>query len=268
MTTETAADRRRNPRACSLKGSLARSLLVMGLSVAGMVGPAAAQTPAQVGEWEGPLPWPIVSIHMMLLPTGQVLTFDGPPEDGGLSARLWNPATGQFSPAPNGFSNLVCVGQSFLADGRAFLAGGHIAPGVGLTDGNIFDPISRTWTATAPMSFPRWYPTVTTLGDGRMLVTSGSDTSEASLVPIPEIYDPRTNTWTQLTTASLTLPMYPHMFMLPNGKVLEAGAVLQSIPTRTLDLASQTWTVVDPNVVDGHSAVMYRPGKIMKSGTA
>ena len=58
--------------------------------------PAAAQTPAQVGQWEGPLTWPWVSIHMMLLPNGQVLFWDGPPEDGGHTATLWNPATGGF----------------------------------------------------------------------------------------------------------------------------------------------------------------------------
>ena len=101
--------------------------------------PAAAQTPAQVGQWEGPLTWPWVSIHMMLLPNGQVLFWDGPPEDGGQTATLWNPATGGFTPAPNTVTNIFCVGQAFLADGRGFIAGGHLNPGVGLVDGNIFD---------------------------------------------------------------------------------------------------------------------------------
>ena len=38
--------------------------------------------------------------------------------------------------------------------------------------------------------------------------------------------------------------------------------------TDILDLNTQTWSVVDPNIVDGGSAVMYLPGKIMKSGSA
>src|SRR5262245_54845149 len=45
---------------------------------------------SQVGQWDGPFAWPLVAIHMALLPTGEILMWDGPPEDGGSSARLWN----------------------------------------------------------------------------------------------------------------------------------------------------------------------------------
>ena len=229
---------------------------------------AAVTDPSQVGQWTAPFPWPVVAIHMALLPTGQILSFDGPPEDGGASAILWNPATGIFSPVPNNFTNLFCVGQAPLADGRHMFAGGHDAPGVGLRDANLYDPVTREWTLAAPMSFPRWYPTVLTLSDGRLLVISGSDTCEECFVRTPEIYNPRTNTWTSLTGANLSLPLYPHMYVLPDGRILEAGSVEEPVTTRVLNLSTQTWTVVDPNVVDGHSGLMYRPGLIMKSGTA
>ena len=33
-------------------------------------------------------------------------------------------------------------------------------------------------------------------------------------------------------------------------------------------MTTGTWTTVDPIVGDGHSAAMYQPGKILKSGTA
>jgi len=33
-------------------------------------------------------------------------------------------------------------------------------------------------------------------------------------------------------------------------------------------LSTQSWTIVDPTVLDGGSAVMYRPGKILKMGTS
>src|SRR5262245_32650239 len=188
--------------------AVAISLLVAATIFAGGVtAPAQAQTPAQVGQWQGPFPWPLVAIHMMLTPGGHVLMFDGPPADGGLTARLWNPATGQFIAVPNSVTNLFCAGQAYLGDGRAFVAGGHLAPGVGLVDGNLFDPVTRAWTPTAAMAFPRWYPTVTTLPDGRMLVVSGSDSCETCLVATPEIYNPQTNTWAQLTSANLALPL-------------------------------------------------------------
>ncbi|MGH7391481.1 MAG: BACON domain-containing protein [Candidatus Rokuibacteriota bacterium] len=242
--------------------------LALLLLVAATVSPAAAQTPPQVGQWEAPVSWPLVAVHMMLLPTGKVLTFDGPPIDGGASARIWDPATGTFVSVPNTFTNLFGVGHAALADGRLLLAGGHASPGVGLNDANLFDPIAQQWTLAAPMAFARWYPTVTTLPDGRMLVTSGSDACESCPVPTPEIYDPRTNTWSQLSGASLPLPLHPMMFVLPNGRVVVAGSVEQAIVTRQLDVAAQTWTTVDPAIADGHSAVMYLPGKIMKSGMA
>ena len=40
---------------------------------------------------------------------------------------------------------------------------------------------------------------------------------------LPEIYDPKTNTWTDLTSAKLTSPLYPFMFLLSNGRVFDAG---------------------------------------------
>ncbi len=223
---------------------------------------------SQVGQWTAPFHWPVVAIHMELLPTGQILSFDGPPADGGTSAILWNPTNGIFSPVPNNFTNLFCVGQAPLADGRVMFAGGHDAPGVGLRDANVYDPVTREWTLAAPMSFPRWYPTLITLSDGRLLATSGSDTCEDCFVSTPEIYDPRTNTWISLAGANLSLPLYPHMYVLPDGRILAAGSVEEPVTTRVLNLSTQTWTVVDPNVVDGHSGLMYRPGLIMKSGTA
>jgi hypothetical protein len=58
------------------------------------------------------------------------------------------------------------------------------------------------------------------------------------------------------------------MFVLPDGRVLEAGVSRQATETQVLDLNTKTWSVVDSTPRDGHSAVMYEPGKIMKSGSA
>ena len=219
---------------------------------------------AQVGQWAGPFGWPIVAVHMMLSPTGQVLAWDR--QDGGGSARLWNPSTETFTLAPNG-SNLFCSGHSILADGRTLVVGGHVENFIGIQDANVFDPVSQSWTAAASMASPRWYPTATSLPDGRVLVTSGATTCSTCIADIPEVYDPATNTWTQLTNAQLTLPLYPFMFVLPDGRVLNAGSDEASIETRVLDVQAQTWTMVDPVPVGGGSAAMYRPGRVIKSGS-
>src|SRR5207245_1435007 len=107
--------------------------------------------------------------------------------------------------------------------------------GVGITDVNVLDPATATWTRAANMTFGRWYPTATTLPDGRVLVTSGAPECAGCGNEIPEIYNPVSNTWTPLTGARLAVPLYPHMFVLPDGRVLSAGAEQAAIPVRTLD---------------------------------
>jgi hypothetical protein len=58
------------------------------------------------------------------------------------------------------------------------------------------------------------------------------------------------------------------MFALPDGRVLVAGSDEGIIPTHALNLSTNTWEIVDPNPVDGGSAVMYLPGKILKAGSS
>jgi hypothetical protein len=118
------------------------------------------------------------------------------------------------------------------------------------------------------MAYRRWYPTATTLPDGRVLVTSGGQTCLTCLADLPEIFDPATGRFSTLTSARLAVPYYPFMFVLPDGSVVDAGANEQKVATSKLNVSSGTWTSVDAVVRDGHSAAMYLPGKILKTGTA
>jgi len=62
------------------------------------------------------------------------------------------------------------------------------------------------------------------------------------------------------------MPQYPFIFVLPDGRILYAGSDEASTTTSALDLATQTWTTIDSNVVAGGSAVMYWPGVVLKAG--
>ncbi len=221
-----------------------------------------------IGQWSTPVELGLVAVNMIHLHTGKILMYGGETH-GGTSATVWNPATGtlRLIPAPY---NVFCSGHSALADGRILVVGGHDNAGgvLGSNQAAIFDPISESWTSVPSMTYRRWYPTATTLPDGRVLVTSGATTCFECIADIPEIYNPQTNSWTQLTGAELAFPYYPFIFVLPDGRVLNAGAGEQPAPARTLNLASQQWTTVDPLVVDGGSAAMYRPGQVLKSGTS
>jgi hypothetical protein len=220
---------------------------------------------SQVGQWSGPFDWPIVAVHMALLPTGRVLTSDAQSE--GHEVVLWDPPTTSFS-SMTVTDNIFCNGAAALPDGRLFVAGGHFKAHVGLNVSNIFDPFSQTWSSGPLMAFDRWYPTVTALPDGRMLVTGGEIDCDGCEATIPEVYSPATNTWTSLSGASLSVPYYPHMFVLPDGRVLNTSTAEEPVPTRALNIQTQTWTMIDASTPDGGSAVMYRPGKFLKTGTS
>lgn len=315
-------------------------LLIAAILAAG--GPAALANPQ--GQWQGPYCLPDVGTHMVHLHTGEILLWPGHYEtEDSIEAWLWtlkpqcfghNPAPG-FDPAcieqvDNDETNLFCSGHASLDDGKILVTGGHhpnFGNHLGLPDANLYDPETGQWTGqddgVAAMAFRRWYPTSTTLPDGRILTVSGSNrrcdgglhngencTSHADcsehgsciasvcaggdqdgdactsaadclndagtcedvfVADLPEIYDPATQTWSTLN-ASLPLPFYPLMFVLPDGDVFYAGAedeVGDSVATTqsyVLDVAASDWDFVAASTVKGGSGVMYEPGKILKTG--
>ncbi len=166
---------------------------------------------AKVGEWEV-LPYnsQIEAVHMALLPTGKVLYFSGfrELEEEKTETRLWNPETGDIK-APQTPEDIFCAGHSFLPDGRLLSAGGTLEsrtpvklPGwlmrllrpviqilapilypivgnpvlqTGHTILYLFNHKTESWEFAGNMPEGRWYPTNTTLPDGRILILSGRD---------------------------------------------------------------------------------------------
>ena len=243
--------------------------IMQSVALRGAAAAPPASDPSVVGQWGSVTPWPILPIHVTLMPTGKVLAYGHDSTDNTTEATIWDPSTNTFQNTSFAGADLFCSGHGLLPDGRVFIAGGHnMVDYHGITNGTIFNPTTSTWSSTAAMSFARWYPTVTALPDGRMLVTSGAINCEGCNATVPEIYDPTSNSWTQLSGAALNLPIYPHMFVLPDGRVLNTGSYELPVPTRALDISTQTWTTIDPTVLDAGSAVMYRPGKILKTGTS
>jgi len=224
--------------------------------------------PAQTGLWSGPFVMPLVSINVSLLNDGRVLMYDRM-NSGNPDPFVWDPLTSSFIAAPtNDGTNLFCSGQITLRDGRILVVGGHLSDHVGTTTGRIFDPATNQWSSTPDMTFGRWYPTLTVLPDGRVLTLSGETTCKNCYATQPEVYDPVTNTWSRLSLASLSLPYYPHAFVIPNGKVVVTGTAEKAVPARVLDVGTQTWSTVDARLFDAYSSAMYLPGKILKTGTS
>lgn len=266
------------------------------------------------GLWGPLLSIPSTAIHSIVLPTGKVLLISQPkyPTEieatAGGNAFVWDPVTNtsrsvpppavDYPSGPDRPANLWCGGQVTLADGRVLVVGGNleypvnngIGAGNGFKGGTwvmTFDPWTETWTRYADMPHGRWYPTLTELADGRVLIVGGWD--ETGGVEGPggpgdpptmvndqdvEVFDPSTPAGGQATTVVSQLPpngatqpkpypdhrtigLYPHMFLLPDTTALGHGGdkVLVAGPGRydsaIIDTTTWVWTdILDRSVPD------------------
>jgi hypothetical protein len=209
-----------------------------------------AEANDQVGAWSAPFDMGGVAIHATLMHTDEVLFFQYVEGQAGADrtsfVATWNWKTGVLQEAP--FSaprDVFCAGHNVLPDGRVFIAGGHDPntgkkqDAVGVVECDIYDPVARTWTRTAPLGQKRWYPTNVGLPNGKVLVFGGTASPGVQSATVDE-YDPATNTMRRLpSTANKSVGLYPRMHLLANGRVLMSG------PPRTsvyFDPATNRWT--------------------------
>jgi len=228
---------------------------------------AAQIDPAVAGQWTSVAPVPFNSSALHLLPTGKVLLY-GVYASGGSDVGLWDPDTAITSLVPLPGYNVFCSGHAFLADGRLFIAGGHIANDVGVPNASIYDAVSNTWTAAPNMNAGRWYPTATTLASGDVLVLSGEIDTTIGINSLPQVFQAASGTWRNLTSAQLYVDLYPRVHLAPNGQVFNSAP---SQTTRYLDASGTgAWTVVaatnTPGFRDYGSSVMYDDGKVLVMG--
>ena len=218
-----------------------------------------------LGQWGPLMSWPLVAVHMLMMHTGQVLVWDAWELNTTPSARLWDPNTGTFTSVPDDYSAVFCAGQSQLADGRAIVVGGHNGAETGITRTVTFDPVSELWAQQANLNYARWYPSSITLSDGRVMALGGEITSGVDAT-IPEVYDPGANSWTLLPGANLDVGGdYPQSYLLPNGLLFMSTGPSDGI-SRTLNLNTQSWSIVGPSPVPDGTTAMYLPGKIIATG--
>jgi hypothetical protein len=184
--------------------------------------------------------------------------------------------------------DLFCSDQVLLSDGRVLTVGGtsyYFEPGSiagrgateleGLKNSRIYDPNTNRWTQSGSMQYGRWYPSTITLADGKVLVASGvtklikpiypnRPADSGANVRQTETYDPATGRFTtNPATANKSLPLYPRLHLLPDGKVYfdAAGQTFnpfgQSVDEATwnaasvYDPATQTWRDVGVPTVGG-----------------
>ena len=233
--------------------------------LAASVGRAMAQSDVQ-GLWStASYQMPINPVHAALLKNGKILVVAGsgnclPSVSGcpqgapygpanGSGAILVDPTTGAITQFTLSW-DMFCNGMVVLPDGRAFINGGTVqqAPAfTGSVKSAFFDPDTNTFTDVPQnMAHGRWYPTVTVLGDGRVMAFSGTNESNATNSTV-EFYTVGSG-WSSQYSAGWTPPLYPRMTLLPSGKVFFSG---QDVTTRLFNPANQTWTTVGNRAWNG-----------------
>ncbi len=223
--------------------------------------------PAQVGQWGPVIPESLISVHAALTTTGKILTWQGDFSAGG-QQYVFDPVTGTSTQVPTALGDMFCAGQAVMADGRVMVIGGtSTSGGIGTKLINAFDANTNTWQPLAPMNFARWYATGTTLSDGQVMANSGYANAN-QIVTVPEIYDPTKDTWTAQPAEAHSMPIYPFIYQLPDGRILHAGGSEVPTATEILNLKTQSWSTVDSRVIDGASITNYAPGKFLKAGSA
>ncbi|MEU7027103.1 galactose oxidase-like domain-containing protein [Streptomyces sp. NPDC014779] len=85
-----------------------------------------------------------------------------------------------------------------------------------------FDPKAERYVPVAPMKDARWYPTLVTLQDGRVLAVSGLNDVGDVVPGDNEIYDPKTKKWSK--GPFRYFPTYPALFLTKGGKLLYTGS--------------------------------------------
>lgn len=242
---------------------------LLSCAVIAAAGATAAWANSTQGVWSPPgQDLPFFPVHAHLLPTGKVLMWPGDAGINGDAAMVFDPATGALSTVPKAGYDLFCSAHAYLADGQLLVAGGHIQNNVGVAKATRYSSASNTWSTAPDMNAGRWYPSVTTLGNGDALVVSGDISLTLGVNTLPQVYQAATNSWRSLTTAQLQQPLYPLMFLMPDGRVVDAGP---GSTTRVLDTSGTgSWTDIGTRpggFRDYGTAVMY-DGKIFATGGA
>jgi hypothetical protein len=225
-----------------------------------------------------------LAINSILLPTGKILWFAYPEKpnfaqhlgDGTYpgsqaneaainaatnwaEAWVFNPATGTsvqrnppIDPVTGKPYNIWCAGQTLLRDGRVLIAGGNEAYYTVASpkyEGHYvvltFNPFNETWTTQPRMRDGRWYPTLTELSDGRVVITaglnaapSGGEQNNADIevfTPSPDL----NGVGTIQKVGEQFFGLYPHVFLNAQGKLVTVGP--DEVDNHIIDPA--TWNV-------------------------
>ena len=231
------------------------------------------------GMWSPVYPWPLISVHSVLLPDGRVMTYGSDLtglQTGHANYDVWDssgaPNAGHQTLANTTGTDIFCSSQVVLPQtGNLFIAGGDVWNGTRTTNGpnnnsNLYDSASMSLTRGPNMQRARWYSSSTTLINGETYIQGGSGGGDR-----PEIRgtDGTFRLMSAVDTNSIG-NLYPRNFVAPDGRVFGYdpgnGQMYWVNPagTGSITLLSRFNTAYSGG---WHSSTaMYRPGRILQIG--
>ncbi|GGN65794.1 hypothetical protein GCM10010112_27550 [Actinoplanes lobatus] len=281
------------------------------------------------GAWSGVTPWPLVPINMSLTSDGKVQSFgsvggwsndttpydwggnDSVTQGGQMEVDIWDPAQPRnlanlrAGILPNTtYADLFCSMQvQNPHDHSTMTVGGDDGLGGNSPNDGTLGVTSYTTNnglqTKAPMNYPRWYPTGTTMPNGDIVVQGGSlrGGPGGAGVHTPEIYTPQSGSgWKTLDGARSPAAYgdggsdhagadenrwwYPRAFVAPGSGTLfniSGTQMFELNPagnsgTGQLVLRGTLPTAIADQGANGNpvgatsTATMYRPGKILQVG--
>lgn len=255
---------------------------------------------AAEGRWSAVFNWPLIPIHVVLLPDGRVFSFgtdDGSPggkavPTGAFFYDIWTPSGGTGTSShlrlPNATAvDTFCAAQLVLPQANAgvVVIGGDTFPRPNNptpTDPNVPDPFDDgnefstvlDYTATKPtmtqgndMAAGRWYATATTLLNGEIYIQGGNSVTRTSGELFPEV---RSTTGVFRTLDIDTSPLryyYPRAFVAPDGRLFGFDTTGKMY---YVDVDAETLTPAGnlpaANTGDDSTVAMFSPGRLLNFG--
>jgi len=195
-----------------------------------------------------------------LLKNGKVLfvggEFIGPPYLADMTAELYDPATGAFTPTGSFRAAGSGGTPTLLPDGRVLVVGAYSNLAA------LYDPASGTFS---PTGSPRWpHDSAILLTNGKVLFTGGLEGQDIHA----ELYDPATGVFT--LTGNMTTPRVDHsVTLLPDGTVLLAGGRANA-SAELYDPVTGTFSATGDMIwfSFGHAAPLLPDGSVLVVGAS
>ena len=155
---------------------------------------------------------------------------------------------------------------TLLPGGKVLMAAGQTVTGGSLASAELYNPATRSFSATGSLHTARSDPAAVLLPGGKVLITGGIDDNFAALSSA-ELYNPATGTWantTPMNAASSGLSAT----LLRNGSVLVAGFG-GTTPAEVYNPAKATWANTGPSAVSQGgfvTATLLRSGQVLLAG--